>query len=592
MLQLQKYIIKFKPDYLFYILSAVFFLASMTLAKHDSNFSYRWLVFWLHICSILSIISLYLKKIVYSKFLVKENKIDVLTFSCVLIIAGAINLFFLTDYPFVSVGDEVRDGGLNAMQIADGTQQNLFAYGSYNGYGLIIPTITSFFYRTFGSSVLTYRLPSALLACIDIAMLFIIIRIIFNRTAAFLGSLAFAVLPLHMFFARTQIVVSFNSFWSTIILFSLYQLFKHQKTINYALMGAILGFAFNFHAAIRVIAILVLICVIGISLRMLVEKLIAKQKMRHILLNLFILVCFIFVGFGPRLLFSDATNFFHTGRFAFQEKLKSKTLPSIKETETIKVNYLKSLMVYFYEPTQFMYADHNPILPPLLAIFFLVGVGYSFFILKNAFFYTLTFLIITVPFFNSAITDSVNADHRINPLLPISSIFVGAGIYYFFSNIKYKSLRYITGVILYGYIIFQACLFLANQPANKNYTVKDYLSMHIIYLIQSNSSFSFQDTVNSDSRLTTNNICIFVSNSNYQNLNLMHYREQYQYFLPHTLIQLKSDFNISDNEVYVFRGSCPIEYNSTKRKKIISCRSSQQSFKCPLNFIGDIVINY
>lgn len=592
---MQKFIsnrLRIKFKYIMYGLSAICFLLSISIGQFDESFNYRWLVFWLHIVSVLSIVTLYIKESVYNKKLGEVSERDILAFGFVLIVIEAVSLLFLTDYPFVSVGDEVRDGGLNTMQIADGTLQNIFAYGRYDAHGLIIPTITSFFYQLFGGSVLTYRFPSALLACIEVAAIFMLMRMQLNRTAAFFSALVLATLPLHIFFARTQVVVAFNSFWSSIILLSLYLLLKKKRAVDYAFFGTIIGFVFGFHAAIRVVAILVLLCVIGISLYEIVSKFIKKHQIRNSLLKLFLLVLFCFVGFGPRLLFSNTTNFLHTSRFVLQQDAETKTMPTMQEVQTIKDNYLKSLMVWFYEPTQYMYPDHKPIFPPLLAAFFLLGIGHSLFVVKNPFLYVLTFLIITVPLLSSAITDSINADHRLSPLMPIGIVFVGVGVYYVFSLVKYKYARYTLGILLYIYLLFQPSGFFINQPANKNYDIKDYLSMHIIKFIKSKQNIQFQNVAYSNTTVLNNNMCIFVSLMNYQNLSLAHYQEQYQYFLPNVIVQTKSDAGINDNEAYLFNGSCPTDYKTTIKQHTISCNSMKHDFFCPLNFTGNIVIHY
>ena len=83
--------------------------------------------------------------------------------------------------------------------------------------GLIIPTVAAFFYRFFGSSVLTYRVPAALLAVLDVGLLYLLMRRAAGRTAGLFAGLVLLILPLHLFYARTELVVIFSSVLMTVL---------------------------------------------------------------------------------------------------------------------------------------------------------------------------------------------------------------------------------------------------------------------------------------------------------------------------------------------------------------------------------------
>lgn len=556
-----------------YCLSIILFLISFIIVGNDNNFAHRWLAFSIHISAFfliifLSIVQSINKKIIHKFFGFKEIGL----FCLVLVIADLISFFNLVNYPFVSIFDEVRDGGLDAMNIAKGSMLNIFYYGRYEAHGLIIPTISSFFYNIFGSSVLTYRFPSAILSCLDIAAIYILVRLLTNKTAAFFSAFVLASLPLHIFFTRTQIVVSFSTFWTSIILLVLYVLLRKHRNIDYILLGTILGFSFGFHAAIRVVAILVLLVIILIKSWKIFWGIIKHHNIYEHLLNLLLIALFCFLGFGPRIIYSNVDNFFHTSRLT--------ATSTVDDQKNIKENYLKSLMVWFYEPTTYFYADHKPILPPFLAVFFLIGLGFMVFIQKKVFSYILIFLAFAIPFFSSAITDLINADHRIVTLLPIGAILVGSGIAYIIFEIRYKLIRYLVIIFICGYLILQTLIFFGDQPANKNYKIQDYLSMHIIQFLKSR-----HDPVQKE-------YCEYVSPSNYNNLNLPHYIEQYEYFLPDIKVHANSNEKVKDNEVYIFKNTCPQNYQINTRIRIISCSKLSNSLFCPLDYKDDMIIHY
>jgi len=306
---------------------------------------------------------------------------------------------------------------------------------------------------------------------------------------------------------------------------------------------------------------------------------IKKIKRNELASKLLLLIAFIFIGFGPLLFFTTPHQFFHTSRFTLENNIVSKSFPTLGEVTTIKNDYIKSLMVYIYEPTTFFYPDHNPLFPPFLAFFFVVGVGYAFFVLKNYFVNILLFFLITLPFINSAITDSINADQRISPLFSISSIFVAIGITYFCNLVRNKIAKYIFigGVILY--LVWQVANFFVSQPANKNRGFRDYLSMHILYFLQVHKQ--------------QHSVCTYVSPDNYSyfvDKNQEVTKEQNQNFLPNTTIHYKKIASLYDNEVYMLSGTCPdvTDYKTATRTYIISC-SSGNNFVCPVNMHYDMI---
>lgn len=571
--------------------SLILYSLSIILVYFDTGFTYRWLSFWLHILSVGSIIFLYIIGSINKTLLKKAlREKEIIYFGLILILAETVSLLFLKDYPFVSVGDEVRDGGLNAMQIATGSLKNIFDWGRYESHSLIIPTLTSFFYNLFGSSVFVYRFPAAIISVLNVIGIYLLLRILIDRNAAFFGALFIITLPFHLFFARTEIVVILSIFLTTIILIALFLLLHKRNLVNYILLGVILGFASGFHASVRIIAVLAFLLVAVPDLWEFL-KLSDAKKIKQSMIRLFALIFFILIGFGPRILFTTPSIFFHTDQLSFKENLGQRFIEK-QDLEALRENYKKSLMVWFYEPTTSRYPDHKPILTPPLALVFLLGIGYSLFVLRRRFLYMVIILAFIVPFTNSAITSWVNADHRLNPLFPIGSIFVAIGISYILSNIRKKVVKIVFVITICSYFLFQLLTFFVDQPANKNKNISDYLSMHVIYFLKSTNSFINPSMKTKyDSYSENNNICLFVSPANFQTLNLLHYKEQYEYFLPKTVIEARESSGINDSDAYIFKGSCPDDYRKAMRELVVSC-SNRANFDCPINYFGEIIIHY
>src|SRR3989344_4669093 len=117
----------------------LFYFIALFLTQSDVNFSRQWVSFGIYIISLLCVVGSYLLKTLHSHHYktAKDTK-EALFFVLILVIAETISFVFLVNYPYVSVHDELRDGGLYAAKILNGSIPNLFGYGAYGSQSLII----------------------------------------------------------------------------------------------------------------------------------------------------------------------------------------------------------------------------------------------------------------------------------------------------------------------------------------------------------------------------------------------------------------------------------------------------------------------
>lgn len=577
---------------IFISLSIILFLLSMLIVKMDANFDYSWIAFWLHIFSILLISSAYLNKVFNKSDIKKIFRFnELIPFLTIVTLSEIINFLLLSKYPFVSISDELRDGGLFAAEIVSGVLKNIFGYGSYDGHGLIIPIFSGIFYHIFEGSVLTFRFPAALLSSLDVVLLYLLIRLVLNKQTAFWSALILLTFPIHIFFAHTQIVVAFNFFWVPVILLLLYRLLKKHSFTDYIFTGTILGFSLGFHAAIRGFSGLILMVILFINFKDIILRKLTEEKIRTRISKIVLLLFFIFVGFGPRLFFTEPENFLLGNSSAFKNKAESSSPFEFNDLIILKNNYIKSLMVYVYEPTSFFYPVHKPIFPPFMAVFFIIGLIYSVFILRNKFLNILLFILIALPFTNSALTDWINADHRLSPILAVASVFAAIGISICLKIIKNNYLKYLLCAVIALFLAWQVIVFYKDQPANKNYELKDYLLMQTYYFLQKDKQLSDTSAISQSQKP---NICVLVSPSNYEYMNNnIGVNEQMRFFLPNADIGFKEQYSASDNEVYVIKKSCSENTRLSDVKNILNipCREKNK-YICPLNYNGEIIIRY
>ncbi len=567
--------------------SIILYVVNLALVRIDTSFYFRWITFSIYMISIALIFVSYLiqtlKKTHYRKLIDEKEALSLIF---IVILIEILSFIFLINYPYVSMQDEVRDAGLDAMRIANGTLLNFFTYGNYGGYGNIIPAIAAFFYQIFGSSVLTYRIPSVIVACLDISIFYCLLRLATKRSTALIGAIIYATFPLHMLYARTELVVIFDAFWASVILLGFYLWNLKKRAVDYIFLGTILGIASTYHTASRTMAILILGIVLVLSLLVIVGE--KGKNIKKIFLELSLMGIFCLVGFGPMILKTTIQTFTESHSYAYDKnaQIMNYSISSNKVT-TFSANYMKSFLVWFSEGTTSRYPPHQPLLPPLLAFFFVIGIVYALFVIKKPFFYGLVFLVLALPFTNSAVTGWINADHRLLPLLPLGAIFAAIGISQTAEHFRNKFIKIGLIGIVFLFLLLQTFQFFTQLPINGDKTLNDYLSMHIIYFLKDNNYFPQQNLYNLPK---SSNLCMFVSPLNYKDLNLLHYKEQYEYFLPQTTTDIRS-VDIPDNEAYLYKGSCPDIYKKATKNNVTICTGAN-NFYCPKNYIGDITIHY
>jgi len=564
---------------LLFVISLLFYSLTMLITKIDTNFSLRWLTFFLWIFSILIIpgyfgIQKFSRSLSLKKLLTKNN-LPLLT---IIVFALTTRFLFLKSYPFVAIFDEVRDGGLNAWEILNGSIKNIHGYGRYDAHGLIIPTLTRYFYLIFKSSVFAYRFPAALVGFLDILVLFSLSKKMFNSRVAFLVGLTIICSPIHLFYSRTEIVIIFSSLFASLILYCLYFFLEKQKPAGAVFLGLTLGFSFGLHAGVKAFAFWTLIFLSFFTVYQLIKK-----GGKKITLNFILLVVFLFIGFGPRIFFTSPSTFFHTSCIPLVQPAKNEvatpktTLLNFKKSKGALVqNYLNSMAVYFKKPIGYhsgSYPNRKPVLTPPLFLIFVIGLLQILIFSKKIFPKMLILYALLIPLTNSALTGSLNASHRLITLLPICALIIGSGVNSTIQTVgvsspNYKKLLFALITLISCYICVSAYEFFNKESASKLQSFQEYLSMYAIYSIEKIPS--------------QQQVCFLVSPQNYNPFELLHFQEQRQFFLPQIKsIKIGQSEKISENQVFISKDCLlPATENFLKYQY---CQRLEK-FVCPLDY--------
>ncbi|WKZ30630.1 MAG: hypothetical protein QY314_02545 [Candidatus Dojkabacteria bacterium] len=562
-------------------IAAVLYLASMFLYKIDPEFHLRWIVFAYWIVSVLLMVLLLLPTSWFSRLrwknfttfparitstfrnislrsLISQTfaQID-WVFIVVVVLFSAVGLFAITVYPYHTIGDELRDGGLNAMQLVTGEIKNIFAWGRYESHGLIIPTYSALFYLIFKNSPLTFKLAAFSIALVGVATLYIWGRRSHSRGFAALLVAILCSIPHFLYYARTEVVVIFSTFWMIFILFIAWEWLKKREWQSFVAICAVLGFAAGFHGSTRTIVLFTGLLLGGIFI---VSELMAKKTALWRLCLFVIVAAFAFMlGFGPRL-FNTTPEIAVMSRSLFTKEVENKaereektlTLQEKITTSVVSLGekYKKSLMVYVYEPTTTHFAGKVSILPFAAIITVVVGI-YACLVNKDRRYLLIVFYFFLIPLTNSALTEVTNGDHRYGPIYPIAAIVATIGIAFLFKEAEKLSAKrklFTQGGLIFFVILFHGWSFLSffvTQPAS----VSMFRLDSRVY-----QDFMFTDSLAliSEQRLDRyGKVCFTTNKRNADFLDKMHIKEQVQYYLPGVKYQIVTNPDLDDHSLYI-----------------------------------------
>jgi hypothetical protein len=539
----------------FYLLGLCFFCLSMVIVKLDQSFTWRWVAFYGWVASITVLwYTLYAHR--HESFFKKPAAYS-MTAWYILIIAVITRFLFLTRYPFFSIGDSLRDGGLDAMSIANGTQKNIFGYATYQSHGLIIPTISSIFFKLYGASDLTFKVPSAILGVLDIVLLYHLVAKSKDKVSALFAAIFLICMPLHLFYSRTELVIIFSSILMTVLLSLLYVFCRDTDVLSFAAISLLLGVCLNFHASIRTAVFMAIPILFIIT--------ISNKKYKIIPKYLAIMVLFMFIGFGPRLFMSSLNTIFHARTVNTLQNTSpddaSNTLDLSKLKNPINA-YPRAFLGYFYENVNSHYDHKAPIMPFFFGMFFLVGLAFAL-IQGNTFWRICAIYALVIPFTNSALTESINADHRLSPLFPLSAALAGYGVSIIYGHLRNKAalVKYVMLIVLIAVSTVRIYDFFDKEYAvTTKETNRSYLAAYIV------------TTLKNEPERT--HICFSSSKNTLDFFRLIHIREYFRFMLPNLSIEYKE--KDGDDTLYIIN-SCDVFSNV---ELVVYCQE-YISYMCP-----------
>jgi 4-amino-4-deoxy-L-arabinose transferase-like glycosyltransferase len=171
---------------------------------------------------------------------VRPARLDWALAGALFALALVARVYDLVDVPPGLHGDEGWTG-LRARDILDGTKIGAFDATHGLGQPAGMEYLTAVFTAIFGSSVLTLRLPMALLGAATVPMLYALLRLTAGRTAAVMGALLLAVLAWHIHFSRIALPPVSWPFFAVLTCLLFVLAMRSKQWWLFALTGLSLG---------------------------------------------------------------------------------------------------------------------------------------------------------------------------------------------------------------------------------------------------------------------------------------------------------------------------------------------------------------
>jgi hypothetical protein len=480
--------------------------------------------------------------------------------------AAAVILPGLEFYPLETIGDPVRDSGLLARSIAQGETREIFRYGFYFGYSMVVPLLGAPFHLLFPASSLTFKGLAALLGILTPPLFFWFARRYLSFALALTAALLLATLPVYLFYARREPVVAFSPLVMTAVLAALVPALEPAAPLRrFGLIGLAAGVSVFFHAAVKGAGLAAFTLAMAVALW---RSCAGRQSWQRTLAAAAVAVLGFIIAFGPLLEFTDPDILVSRARLGTPEGAYG--------SAALLERYLSSLRIYFDQPTMSWFPKHQPLIPsPWLAALFTVGALAGGLVVPARAHWTMLFFALVLPFTNSALTDTINADHRLAPLLPVLAFSIAMGI-----GVVWRALdrlRSRTAAVALRAAVIALCgvvaalgvyRFFAEQQARRG-----DLNNHLVY-------FGVREVKSNPRLRVAPELCVGGNRWTTQQMGLLHVLDGWRFFLPgQTVTAAELRPSARENELYV---STTCEGEPAKREWVgkLYC-SGGEPFICP-----------
>jgi 4-amino-4-deoxy-L-arabinose transferase-like glycosyltransferase len=384
-----------------WLISIALFILSVTMAQNQPAISAESLIAW-----------------------IQAHRSDLIAITVIVTAAFLIRFEGVELHPYSFINDEGQMGK-NGVCVISGQCQNLFTAG-WSGQPMLAFLPTGISIAIFGRTVFAVRLVSVILGTLAVASTYLFTREVFGKTPAWMAAGLLASLPINVHFSRLGVDNIVDSLSTATILWLLFRGLKSGSVLNYLMAGILAGLCLATYPGTRLAPFLGFGCLFFAGLR---NQGFIKAQKRNILI--FILAFGItaapFMGYfytHPELFFVRINR-----ESIFQNNIFQNELQAGKSAaEILTSQFLKSSLVFILTPAPSNFFNSpQPYLPPLAAVFFVLGMFYSMWRIKDERYITVFVWFWIVVILGSTLTGGPPTSQRLLMSTPALVIMTAIG---------------------------------------------------------------------------------------------------------------------------------------------------------------------
>lgn len=330
----------------------------------------------------------------------------------------------LTVYPSVLSGDEGAMG-LSSVFFLSGLTDNIFITGWYS-FPAMYYFVQSFGIALLGQTTIGLRITAALVGSVTVAVLFLVMRSMFNTRSALIAALLLAFSSFHIHFSR----LGLNNIWDglswLLTLGSLWWAWNHERRAAYVAAGLFLGLSQYFYVSARGLFA-------AVPLWLLIVSILDPNRLRRSISGIFIM------GISMLVMFLPLAWFYVCNPVEFQAPLQRVTIlggwvaDEMARTgqgmaEILIAQFTGSLSGLTVAPFQNAWFDSGyPLLRPFSGLLFYLGAGLLLFRWKDN---RLSLIVVwlTVIIVTGALSTNPPAPQRYVAAAPLCYMVIGYGL--------------------------------------------------------------------------------------------------------------------------------------------------------------------
>lgn len=350
-------------------------------------------------------------------------------------------------HPYAFMNDEGEMGN-NAACIQFGECKNIFDIG-WAGQPVLafVPTLISI--SILGTTATAVRMASVIIGTLAVFAVYLFTKEVFGQKEAWLAAALLAVLPVHVHFSRLGVDNIIDSLSTTVVLGFLFFGIKRGSTLSFLAAGIIGGLCFYTYPGTRLAPILGVAAIGYVILK-------TRGALKAHIFNISIFIFSFIVTVAPIAgYFLANQNIFFT-RMEAEGIFNNQAIDSGNISGILFSQFMKSSLVFILTsaPVNF-FNSPRPYLTPLAAIFFILGLSYTIWRIKEERYFILFIWFWAEIIFGSTITGGPPTSQRMLMSAPALTIITAIGVCKITDNIP-KTFKYTKHMQTFCLVIFIA----------------------------------------------------------------------------------------------------------------------------------------